>query len=101
MSESADLGVKPAYPPLSEVRKTLRVKWYRSPISHERLRALSARSNKKGWIQAGGHLGIYFLLALLTVMFWAQQAWIAFALSLWLLGFVATFFKGTDRKSVV
>jgi len=95
MTDSAVLGDMPSYPPLSEVRKTLRVKWYRSPISHERLRALSERSNKKGWIQAGGHLGIYFLLATLTVVFWSQQAWFAFALSLWTLGFVATFFKGT------
>lgn len=95
MSHSADLGVKPSYPPLSEVRKTLRVKWYRCPISHERLRALSTRSNKKGWIQAGGHFGIYVSLALITVVFWSLQAWIMFALCLWLLGFVATFFKGT------
>lgn len=95
MSDSADFCIKPSYPPLSDVRKTLRVKWYRSPISHERLRELSTRSNKKGWIQAGGHLGIYFLLASLTVMLWAQQAWIAFGLSLWSLGFIATFFKGT------
>ncbi len=95
MSEATDLAIESSYPPLSEVRKTLRVKWYRCPINHERLRELSVRSDKKGWIQAGGHLGIYLLLAALTVMFWSQQAWIAFALSLWLLGFVATFFKGT------
>ena len=95
MSVATELKTEPSYPALSDVRKTLRVKWYRCPISHERLRELSTRSNKKGWIQAGGHLGVYFLLAALTVMFWSQQAWGAFALSLWLLGFVATFFKGT------
>ena len=95
MSVVTDLNIKPSYPPLSEVRKKLRVKWYRCPISHERLRELSTRSNRKGWVQAGGHLGVYFLLVALTVWFWSQQVWIAFALSLWLLGFVATFFKGT------
>ena len=95
MSVNTELAAEPSYPPLSEVRKTLRVKWYRCPISHERLRELSERSDKKGFIQAGGHLGIYFLLAALTALFWTQQSWVAFVLSLWLLGFVATFFKGT------
>ena len=84
-----------AYRPLSEVRKTLRVKWYRCPISHERLRELSARSDKQGWVQAGGHTGLYLGLAALTIALWTQQAWFAFALSIWCLGFVATFFKGT------
>ncbi len=95
MSAITSQNVEHSYPPLSEVRKTLRVKWYRSPISHERLRELSARSNTKGWIQAGGHVGVYLLLAALTILFWSQQAWIAFVISLWALGFVATFFKGT------
>jgi len=49
------------YPPLSDVRKNLRIKWYRCPID----------------------------------TLWAQQAWIAFVISIWCLGFVATFFKGT------
>ena len=82
-------------PKLNEVKKSLRVKEYRCAISHVRLRELSKRSDKQGWVQAGGHLGIYLTLALLSGWFWSQQAWIAFTLSLWLLGFVATFFKGT------
>ena len=41
--------------PLNEVRETLSVQWYRCPISNERLRELSRRSDLKGWIQAGGH----------------------------------------------
>ncbi len=90
-----NVNMKSDYPPLAEVRKTLRVKWYRSPISHERLRELSSRSDKQGWIQAGGHLAVYLVLAVLSVVFWLQQAWVAFALCLWLVGFVATFFKGT------
>ena len=95
MSVTAESAGQPPYPPLSEVRKTLRVKWYRSPINHERLRELSARSDKQGWIQAGGHTALYLTLAGLTIALWVQQAWLAFALSTWCLGFVATFFKGT------
>lgn len=85
----------PTYPPLAEVRKTLRVKWYRSPISHDRLRELSTRSDRQGWIQAGGHVSLFLVLATMTAVFWSWQSWFAFAASLWCLGFVATFFKGT------
>jgi len=89
-----------SYPPLSEVRQTLRVKWYRSPIDHKRLRELSTRSDKKGWIQAGGHVGLYLFVASITVAFWAQQSWVAFFVSLWCLGFIATFFKGTSAHEL-
>ena len=33
-----------SYPPLVDVRKTLRVEWYRSPIPGAKLRELSRRS---------------------------------------------------------
>jgi len=90
-----ELPEKSPYPPLAEVRKTLRVKWYRSPIAHKRLRELSTRSDTQGWKQAGGHTALYLSLAALTVVFWSQQYWLAFTLALWSVGFVATFFKGT------
>jgi len=83
------------YPPLADVRKNLRVKWYRSPISHERLRELSQRTDRQGWIQTGGHVGLFLMLLVLTINLWINSAWITLALSLWCLGFVATFFKGT------
>lgn len=84
-----------AYPPLADVRRTLRIKWYRSPIDPKRLRALSTRTDHQGWIQAGGHTALYIALAGLTTIFWSQQIWVAFLLTLWCVGFVATFFKGT------
>ena len=83
------------YPPLSEVRKSLRVKWYRCPVDRVRLKELSERTNRQGWIQAGGHVGLYLAIASATVALWANEAWLWFVVSLWCLGFVATFFKGT------
>ncbi len=83
------------YPPLAEVKQALRVEWYRCPIDHERLRTLSARTDKQGWKQAGGHLVLYLALAGVTVALWSQQHWWLFLVSLWSVGFVATFFKGT------
>lgn len=82
------------YQPLSEVRKTLRVKWYRCKIEHAKLRELSKRSDLQGWIQAGGHLGIWLLTGTLVYLFWAQQSWLAFVIALFLHGTVASFFVG-------
>jgi len=83
------------YPPLDQVRRTLRPQWYRCPIEPAKLRTLSKRSDRQGWIQAGGHLALYLLLCSTTVMFWVNNAWWGFFISLWSLGFVASYFSGT------
>lgn len=99
-SSDQQLNVKPNYPPLSDVRKSLRIKWYRSPIKHARLRELSERSDSQGWKQAGGHGLLFASLAISTVYFWSQQSWLIFVVSLWSVGFVATFFKGTSTHEL-
>ena len=58
------------YPPLAEVRKTLRPEWYRSPIDRNRLRELSRRSDASAWFQAGGHLALFLTTGALTYYFW-------------------------------
>ncbi len=88
-------GQSSAYPPLDEIRLSLRPRWYRCPIDADRLRALSKRSDKQGWIQAGGHLFLFVVLAVFCTVFWVQELWWAFLPSLWCLGFVASFFSGT------
>jgi fatty acid desaturase len=92
---SIDKGEKRVnYPPLAEVRKSLRVKWYRSPIEFATLRELSKRSDVQGWFQAGGHLVLWACTGALVVLFWSQQIWLAFALALFVHGTVASFFVG-------
>ncbi len=95
MNTAAENETLSAYPPLAQVRQTLRVKWYRSPISHDRLRELSTRTDSQGWIQAGGHVAIFLITGTLSVTFWVLEAWWLFAFTLWCHGFCATFFKGT------
>ena len=80
--------------PLAEVRKELRVKWYRCPIEHKVLRELSRRSNVQGFLQAGGHLGMFLTTGALTYFLWTQQIWIAFVFALFLHGTVASFWVG-------
>jgi fatty acid desaturase len=82
------------YQPLAEVRKTLRVEWYRCPIEGAKLRELSKRSDLQGWIQAGGHLALFALTGTLVYLFWAQQIWLAFIIALFLHGTVGSFFSG-------
>ena len=67
------------FTPLLQVRKTFRVKWYRSPIERETLSALMQRSNLRGAFGAVGHLGLWVATEALTFyLFWAEQ-WIGFA----------------------
>ena len=83
-----------SYPPLADVRKTLRVEWYRSPIPGKRLRELSRRSDAQGWFQAGGHLALFCLTGALVFHFWSLQLWGAFLLALFCHGTVTSFFSG-------
>lgn len=83
-----------SYPPLAEVRKTLRVQWYRCPIEFARLRELSERSDAQGWFQAGGHLALFAVTGTSVFLLWSQQLWLGFALALFAHGTVGSFFVG-------
>ena len=56
------------YQELSEVRKTLRVDWYRCPTRPGLLRELSQRSDAQAWFQAGGHLALFVITG--ALVFW-------------------------------
>ena len=82
------------YQPLSEVRKSLRVEWYRCPIERAKLREFSNRSDLQGWFQAGGHLALFAATGTLVFLFWSQQIWLCFLLALFAHGTVGSFFVG-------
>jgi len=83
------------YRPLNEVKKDLRVEWYRCQLDNKTLRELSARSDAQGWFQAGGHFGLFLIAAITAFYFWSQQNWLAFIIALFCQGVVACFYKGT------
>jgi len=83
-----------AYQELSEVRKNLRVDWYRCPTPPGLLRELSRRSDAQGWFQAGGHLALFIITGSLVFYFWSQALWLAFLIALFCHGTVTTFFRG-------
>ena len=84
-----------AYQPLLEVRDSLNVQWYRSKMPRERFRELSVRSDRKGWIQAGGHLLLFCTTGTSVFVAWAQGWWVLFFVALFAHGTVASFFRGT------
>ena len=77
--------------PLSEVRKRLRVKWYRSPIDKPTLWELMERSDHKGLTHALGHLGLIVALGALTAVAFEQGWWAVFGVALWFYGAVIAF----------
>ena len=94
---SADAGetaLNTERPPLNEVRKKLRINWYRSPLATDQLRGLALRSNLRGAFQAVGHIGLWACTGALTCYAFTQGAWIAFAVCLFLHGTIGTFLKG-------
>ena len=81
--------------PLAEVRKSLRIGWYRCPIEPATLRRLMQRSDLQGWLQAGGHLLLFLATGTLTYLLFANDGlWLGFALALFAHGTVGAFFKG-------
>ncbi len=86
--------MKKDYKPLSEVRKTIRVKWYRCPIESSILRNLSKRSDLQGWFQAGGHFGLFMLTGSVAYYFWQMKIWPALIIMLFAHGTIGSFFSG-------
>lgn len=81
-----------------EVSKTLRLKWYRIPISHNNLKELSQRNNFRGSIQSLGHLGCWGVTGLLSFYFFYQQLWILFLVFLFIHGTIGSHFKHANHE---
>ena len=80
------------YTPLDEVRRSMRVRWYRSPIDPATLRSLMQRDDRRGAFQAVGHLALAAATGVLTYYLFTRRLWVAFALALLFHGAVTSFF---------
>ena len=83
------------FPPLSEVRNNLKPQWYRSKMDPDRFRRFSKRNNYKGFVQAGGHLGLFCITGLSVFLSWSNSYWILFVFAVFIHGTISSFFKGT------
>jgi fatty acid desaturase len=86
--------VSTEYEPLSQVRKNLKISWYRCSIDRAELKKLTRRNDLKGIYQAVGHLVLITLTGLLTYIFFNQKIWIGFSLALFVHGTIYSFISG-------
>ena len=84
--------------PMSEIRKELRIKWYRCPIDPTVLRELSKPSDFQGFQMALGHLGLWLLTGAVSFYFAVEQLWLGFLLTIFLHGTVGTFFSAPHHE---
>ena len=84
--------------PLSEVRRNLRIRWYRCPIERETLRDLAEPSDLRGLAQSLGHLGLWVATGLSAYLLFANQVWWGFLLALFAHGTVASFFTAPRHE---
>tara|TARA_B100001093_G_scaffold464075_1_gene480644 strand:+ start:275 stop:1405 length:1131 start_codon:yes stop_codon:yes gene_type:complete len=84
--------------PMSEIRKELRIKWYRCPIDPNILRELSKPSDFQGFKMALGHLGLWLFTGSLSFYFAIEQFWLGFLLTIFLHGTVGTFFSAPHHE---
>ena len=84
-----------AFPPLSEVRNNLKPHWYRSKMDPDKFRKFSKRNNYKGFVQAGGHFGLFCSTGLSVYLSWSNSYWILFLIAVFIHGTISSFFKGT------
>ena len=82
-----------AFPPLSEVRNNLKPQWYRSKMDPDKFRKFSKTSAFKGFIQAGGHFGLFCITGLSVDLSWLIINWILVFLAIFLHGTGSSFFR--------
>ena len=84
--------------PLSQIRRELKIKWYRCPIEPKELRKLSKPSDSKGLFMALGHLALWSLTGASCFFFASQHLWIAFIFTLFFHGTIGTFFTAPHHE---
>jgi len=86
------------FPPMSEVRKSLKINWYRCPIDKQVLSQLMKKSDMKGLIQSLGHLGLWVLTGSLSWAMFTLGSWWGFLMALFLHGTVASYFTAPNHE---
>ena len=92
-------GVTPdRLPPLAEVRRNRRIRWYRCPVDPATLRELAEPDDSRGLLQAAGHLGIWATTGSIAWYLFTQELWWGLCIALFLHGTVAAFFTAPHHE---
>ncbi len=98
MNPRVDLTNRATLAPLAEVRKNLRIDWYRCPIERNTLRELSQPDDVNGWLHAAGHLSLWVVTGLGAYYCYQASLWPAFFLLLFAQGTIASFFSAPHHE---
>jgi fatty acid desaturase len=82
------------FEPLQEVRKNMRLSWYRCPIEPAGLKELTRRSDLQGALQTAGHILLLAVTGAAAWYFFNRRVWTGFALSLFAHGTMYSFLAG-------
>ena len=83
---------------MAEVRKTLKINWYRCPIDKKELSLLVKKSDVSGLCQAAGHLGLWIVTGVSSFVMFNSGQWFWFFVALFLHGTVASFFTAPNHE---
>ena len=86
------------FPPMAEVRKSLKINWYRCPIEKKELSRLVQKSDAKGLFQSVGHLGLWVLTGVCSWALFTAGNWWGFALALFLHGTIGSYFTAPNHE---
>lgn len=67
------------------------VDWYRCKVDPKLLAELNERSDWKGFLQAGGHFGLWLLTGGFSYYAWLESQWVILAILLYAHGTIASF----------
>jgi fatty acid desaturase/rubredoxin len=84
----------------SKFENDLLVNWYRTPVDPGMLQELNLRSDAKGLVQAGGHLGLMVLTGTLAVYVQQQLTWLLLVPALFLHGTICAFMSNAGHELV-
>ncbi|MGB0846481.1 MAG: fatty acid desaturase [Thiolinea sp.] len=98
MNPLSEAIAQTTFPPMSEVRKQLRINWYRCPIDRNVLRQLVQPDDRQGLILALGHMVLWLLTAFTTFFCFNAQIWPAFVLALICHGIVTSHFSAPHHE---
>jgi fatty acid desaturase len=80
--------------------ENISIPWYRTPLPRDVLRSLNARNDRRGLLQAGGHLCLVLLTGSLSIYTGYQGQWLLFAICLLLHGTVCAFLANACHELV-
>ena len=98
MNPKAQRMAQADLPPLDEVRKHRRIRWYRCPVEPAKLRELAEPSDARGLLQATGHLAAWAATGIAAYFLYTNEIWWGFCLALFLHGTVASFFTAPHHE---